>query len=447
MKTIKERRAEISKLLGEAKAIEEKHDGKPMPQNDADKHDELCTEAKAIQDTIDRETNRRDLEAKAREGGDDVLPGDEDVEAKGKAGGAEAKLGNGTGHDGSPVVGVIPLGEAFVKSEAFRNFLENGMPQGQSQAFQVPSLVRAKHLVVTKKMIEAKAIPDADALIQPMRTAEIVRTTEHERLSIRDVMPVRPTASNSIEYVVLDSWTRAAAETAHSAQKPEGGGALVTATAPIRTVAVHVPVTEQQLMDAPQLQGIIEDELTFDLERREEEVVVWGDGTAPNLLGIMNTPGVSAIAAGRIDGADTKLDILRRMRTDVSMGGYIPNSALLHPLDWEDIVLLKGTDNRYVWVVVTDRDGNERVWALNVVESVAMQDSIGGDTTPQRVMMVGDFVRLATLYDRQQANVAVGWINDQFIRNQRTIRAEERIGIAVKRPNAVRYYETQAAVV
>jgi hypothetical protein len=42
----------------------------------------------------------------------------------------------------------------------------------------------------------------------------------------------------------------------------------------------------------------------------------------------------------------------------------------------------------------------------------------------------------ATLFDREEAAVRVGLIDDQFVRNMQTILAELRVAFAVWRPNA-----------
>lgn len=168
---------------------------------------------------------------------------------------------------------------------------------------------------------------------------------------------------------------------------------------------------------------------------------MYGDGTGENFDGILND---SAVMDARTEGSDTLIDIARRGITDVRRAGYTPNGILIDPLDWEDVVLEKGSDNRYVWVVVTD-GATQRLWAVPVVETEAMED-FAGNPTEARNMLVGDFQRGATLWDRESASISVGWINDQFIRNQRTILAELRAAFGVKRPGAFRKHETQAAV-
>ena len=51
--------------------------------------------------------------------------------------------------------------------------------------------------------------------------------------------------------------------------------------------------------------------------------------------------------------------------------------------------------------------------------------------------LVGDFAAHAQILDRQDANVAISFENkDNFERNMATIRIEERLALAVYRPEA-----------
>lgn len=335
--------------------------------------------------------------------------------------------------DGSSSSGGASPGATFAKSPTLAAYAEAGFPRNASGKCAVGSF------------FETKAVPTfGSGVIMPSRDGEIVRTAGQDRLAIRSVLAVAPTSSNAVEYVrITSAQPTTAAAVAQSGLKPEATVALDTATAPVRTLAVHMPATEQQLADLPALQQVIDDELRHDVLRLEEYQIIWGAGTGEDLLGIMNTSGV--VAARSVAG-DTLLDRVRRAVSDISAAGLQPNALLCTPGDFEQMVLTKTTDASYLFQAFPDNAGRFRVWGLQVVESQALEAYRSANTTDQRVMIVGDFRRGATLWDRQQATVEIGYVNDQFIRNQRTIRAEERVAFAVRRPYAFRFIETQAAV-
>jgi len=432
------RKSELNRILTEAKSIQDRFKGQSMPQNEGEKFEALCIEAKAIQDEFERESKLRKIESGARVVDEPVLPSATKAADKGSP---------------DEIVGYVSLGEAVTKSAEWAQFKARGF---QSSGDFVMTFAGGSFLIdrsgkkflqhgivpVTRKDLESKAVPTLGAsVISPTRIAETVRFAQQDRLQVRSLLNISQTDSNAIEYTTMSASTRAAAPVADSALKPEAAMTLGTATAPVRTIAVWIPITEQQLQDLPQLQNIINVELTWDLGKTEEEQVLWGSGTGQNLLGIFQTPGV---AAGRTVGGDTVIDQVRRMITDILVAGLEPNGVVMDPMDFETAVLAKGTDNRYIWSVVTE-DNVHRLWSLPVVETVAAREP-GAYTTNERRVLVGDFIRGATLWDRQQAGVSVGWKNDDFIRNLRTIRAEERLAFGVKRPAAFRYRITQARV-
>ena len=54
--------------------------------------------------------------------------------------------------------------------------------------------------------------------------------------------------------------------------------------------------------------------------------------------------------------------------------------------------------------------------------------------------LIGDFRRAATLYDRQEATVALSTEDgDNFVKNMVTIRCEARLGLALKNAGALSY--------
>lgn len=412
---------DLKTILKELKLLQDEYKGKPMPTDIGETFEALAAEAKAIQDEADRRKRLESFERFAREIPDRTMP--EGPQEKSQSGRERA--------------GLITLGQAFVGSDAYKQYLASGMPQAPGARYAVKDVHRGV-VEVTREMLERKEITIEDGVIRAERDTEIFRDDEEE-LTIRSLVQVNQTGSNLIDYLRYE-YTRGAAPTAERAEKPQAAAAADVESTPVRTIAVWVPVTEQQIQDAPQLVGIIQGDLRWDLQVTEEEQMLWGDGTGENLLGIMETPGVDE---ARAEADDTLIDRVRRAFTDIRVGTRgraRPDGVLVHPYDWEEIVLEKGSDQRYVWAVVQDAEGL-RIWGTRVVETVAAEHP----ETGQRVILPGAYRRSATLWDRQQAAVAFGWINDQFITNQRTIRAEERVAFAVRRPAGFRYIETQEA--
>ncbi|MNF01223.1 Phage capsid family protein [compost metagenome] len=50
--------------------------------------------------------------------------------------------------------------------------------------------------------------------------------------------------------------------------------------------------------------------------------------------------------------------------------------------------------------------------------------------------LTGSFSQGARIYDRMAFTIKVGMINDDFIKNQRAVLVEERLGLAVRRKYA-----------
>jgi HK97 family phage major capsid protein len=428
--TLTKKKEDLAKLYKELAKGEEEIKAGTVTEARGAELEAKAQEAENLQKEVDQAERIGRLAAKGREIDETILPETKDKGSKA-----------GIGHDGSEIVGYMSVGQLFTGSDSFKNYLKSGMSKGLRAAVGVKGF-NDRFLPITQKMVEQKAVPTIDSgVIRPDRIALVAQETADDRTVLRDVINVSQTDGSSVEYVIEDAYTGVAEPVAESAIKPEATMGLSLGTAPVRTLAVHMPVTEQQLQDVPQMQNLIDNRLRYDLRKLEEKQIMYGAGTGQNLAGILPLAGVAAIT--RSAPADTQnLDRVRIGVTDVLVNGYEPNALVVHPYDWEAMVLLKATGKEYLWTIVTDPvTGNSRIWGLQVVESVAAKNP----ASAQRYMLVGDFRRGATLWDRQQATVEVGYIDDQFIHNLRTIRAEERIAFGVHAPKAFVKYETNAA--
>lgn len=422
---------DLNKVLQELQTLQGEYKGKAMPEDVGTRFATLAAEAKAMQDESDRSKMIAEMEAKSRVIDSPELPG----EAK------TAKAGD--------FVARMTLGDFAALSNELKSFIDAGMPATQWKLVDAdvrggrkgPPMVALKRDLLNA--LEQKAPSTIGTRVIPFdRDPDFVLNAEYIPPRLLDVLNVVQTNSNTVEWVRRSSYTRGAATQSEAISqgvqglKGEATNAYELLTTPIRTHAVWMPVTEQQLGDWPQLSALINGDLNDDMNQYLEEQIFYGPGTGTNFDGFFNATNTGL---AREESGDTLIDVVRRGITDIRRAQGVPNAVLIDPIDWENVVLAKGNDEHYIWAVVTE-NGISRLWGLPVVESVKLEAADG-----ERNVLIGDFTRGATLYDRMTRSVSVGLINDQFVRNMRTILMEARAGFAIRRPGFFRKIVTAEA--
>ena len=271
------------------------------------------------------------------------------------------------------------------------------------------------------------AIVNATGLNQPLvpgdRSYGIVAPLVRQ-LTVRDLLPTIPTASNLIEFVRETAFTNAAASQAgENVAKPESALTFALASTPVQTIAHWIPASRQVLSDAPMLASYIDTRLVYGLKLEEERQLLVGSGVGSDLSGLVTQ---ASAYTGAVIG-DTDMDTLLRALLQVSLALSVPTGIVIHPNDWAAIQLLKDTTGRYIFgdpmTPLTPR-----VWGMPVVVSMSI-------TSGQ--FLTGDFAQGAAIFDREQATVRISEQHaDFFIKNMVAILAEERLALAVFRPTA-----------
>jgi len=271
----------------------------------------------------------------------------------------------------------------------------------------------------------------------------IVETLGRKPLTIRDLVSVRRTASDAVEYVAQTSHTNAAAVVAEATSsaaptapgaagalvlnpnggyKPEGAWAYERKVANVKTIAEWVPATKRALADVAALEGLINDELRLDIAEAEEAQILNGNGTGENFTGINQWSGVQTQAFST-DLFESVRKAITKART---VGRVNPTAVVVNPADAESIDLAKDLNGVYRYGG-PQTIGQRTVWGLPIVES---------ETQAAGTALLGDFSK-AVIWDREQTTVTVTDSHaDFFIRNMVAILAEERLAFAVTRPTA-----------
>lgn len=245
-----------------------------------------------------------------------------------------------------------------------------------------------------------------------------------EERTVADLMLQGTTDNNTITYMEETTLTNNAAEVAEGGTKPESALGYTERTENVRKIATWIPATDELLADLSYMRSTIEGRLMFMVKRREETQLISGDGTAPNISGILDRAGIQTQAKG----ADPTPDAVYKGMTKVRAVGFAePTASVWHPNDWQDIRLLKTADGIYIWGSPADA-GPERIWGLDVRITTAMTEN---------TVLLGAFRPFAEVIRRTGLTVTASTEHSTFfVENKIAILAEERLALAVYRPAA-----------
>ena len=350
---------------------------------------------------------------------------------------AQPEGGDGGSYDGPK--SVTMFGQQFVESSTYKSLVDSGEIMSRGTKFSV-DLKGNLLAYLARKALVYSASGSGGNLIVPQRLPGFQEILQRE-LTLLDLLPMGSTSSNSIEYVKEKTFTNnaatvaeATATTGTSGLKPESVLEFEETSVSVRTIAHWIPVTNQMLADAPQIRSIIENRLIYGLNQELEDQILSGDGNAPNMLGILSA-GIQtvALAAGATYGGQANVvDAAFAAMLQVQVTGLArPNGFVFNPIDWAAVRLSRenaatGTLGGYQWGSPSTA-GPETLWGRPVVLAMGMT---------QNTLLTGDFQMGCQLFDREQAAIKVGTIDDQFVRNMQTILAELRAAFVVYRPTA-----------
>jgi len=265
----------------------------------------------------------------------------------------------------------------------------------------------------------------AGALIEPYRVPGIIMQPD-EPLTVRDLFMAVSISTNAVEWVAEKLFTNnAGPQNGEGAPKNESGLTFEKKSSAVETIAHWIPASRQVLADAPQLSGLIDTRLRSGLKLKEDEALLFGDGTNGNLLGLV--PQATAFVPAGLPAGANNLDKLRWAFLQSSKAKLPATFAVLSLDDWALIQMMKTTDGAYLFGTPTD-GAAPRVWGKRVVESHGLD--------------AGDFLAgsslAATIYDREEVTVRVAEQHDDFfIKNMVAILCEERLAFTVERPAAM----------
>lgn len=231
------------------------------------------------------------------------------------------------------------------------------------------------------------------------------------------------TTTGTILWRNLSTWA-GAASVAENALKPESKLLPRSVTGVVELIAHIFRVSKQALDDIIGLQSDINTMGIRGLAELEEYKFLYGAGTSNTITGILVATGTQSYSQA-VTGSVGRFSMMRHGVTLLENVGAMPSAAIINPNDHETFETSVGLDDH--WMLPAGADGgSNQLWRVPLVSTRSI--------APGTILM-GDFQEGAYIVDRESPNVSFAdQDGDDFKYNRLAIRFEERLGLAIPRP-------------
>src|SRR5262245_24133740 len=318
------------------------------------------------------------------------------------------------GQGGQDEVGEVTLyktlGQLYVESDAYRDAIKrkgatgewyHEMPGVNPKSYLDSDGMRIEQKVDLRKLegderkrYEAQALEQKTTMTtaagwapQSIRTG-IVIFDEQRIPTVPDIIPRGNTDQAAVVYMEETTFTNNVAPKAENTAFDESAFALTERTRTCRKVGGTIPASYEQLEDVSGVQDYLNNRMSLQVRQVLETQILTGDGNSPNFNGF-----ATDVSQTQAKGADPTPDAFYKgMVTVRATGRANPTHQVMHPLDWQDIRLLRTPDGIYIYGSPQD-PGVERMWGLPVIQSTAQTQNTG---------LTGDFTGFSQLWMRKE---------------------------------------------
>ena len=315
------------------------------------------------------------------------------------------------------------IGSQFAESDAYKAYTEKGVKGVDSQA-------------EFKTTLNTTGYPP-----ESLRAPGILETALRNPDSVIGLFDQIQTNQNAYVYLEETTFTNnagAVAESTDISSSNEGALAFTERTESIRKMATFLPVTDELLADVAGIQGYVNSRLSTMMKLNLDNQLINGDGSAPNLTGVLNKSGINTFAYGSYSGELRKLGQVYQAITEIRKDAFVePDSIVMHPSDWYQVVTevnavtTSGSLNP-LFVGAGNFGGavGNSLWGLPVI----------ADTTrPAGTAIVGVFGggQACHIVARQGMEIAMSDSHDaNFTKDIMVMKATVRIGFPIYRATA-----------
>lgn len=232
---------------------------------------------------------------------------------------------------------------------------------------------------------------------------------------MRELVRVIPTNNMYIAWAEQANADPGVAGTvAEGAAKPQSDFDIVERSAKVEKIATFIKASKESLADLGYLSNEINTELRELVELLLDAQILAGNGNTPNLKGILQyAPAFTG--GGQVVSTANRYDVIVAAIAQVVASNFMPDTVVLNPVDFYGMMLTKDSEGRYLIPPFLSSD-RLNILGLRVVAN-------NGVTSGS--YLVGD-MKKDNLAMREEFNIQIGYVNDDFTKNLVTILAELR---------------------
>jgi HK97 family phage major capsid protein len=335
---------------------------------------------------------------------------------------------------------LLKVGEVKFPNPLAGGMIHPGSSNPVKGSFPTPSGMKAGHWskpIIDK--VEGKALTSGSVTV-PALTAGIV-TIPDRPISLASVIPSeRLQGTNQFSYLQETVRTHAAAEVAAGTTKPVSTYTVAKVDDTVRTIAtISEPVNRFDLDDAPLLDQYIQGSLSQAVLLRLDGQILNGNGTPPNLKGMVNATGkqTQVFSTSILQTARKAMSLLYALEI------YTGMVFVMSPAHWEACELTQLSTGGYA--LQNNPQGapvdlaNRRLWGCPVVVTSALSGTNAVLFCPAYTHL---WERETVQIDFSEAPIGSQAGVPGFSTNEITFRAEMRVGFGVTKGASVVLWAT-----
>ena len=245
--------------------------------------------------------------------------------------------------------------------------------------------------------------------------------------SVEDLFASGSTDANAVEYFIQTTDTDNAAFKAEGTAATDSAFVWTKTSDEVEEVATWIPVTRPFLNDNAGMQSMITNMLAARLDKAVSKDLCYGTGTTPQLWGASVRTGFQTQAKG----TDPAFDAILKAATLVEVtGDATPDAIILHPTDFQNLLLTRTTDGLYILGNPGNSPANPSLWGLPIRVSSTVAAAAG-------TAIVGAFKTMAQIFNN-------GGVTVEASTEHSTYFTERKVALALVRRLTVVHYRPSA---